>query len=148
MKRARTKPNSGTAMVELSLLVSVLGLLMMGFFDFSRLFYASLTVADAARAGAQYGAASNTHSGDSSGMHGAAVTDAYDLGAETVTVTPERYCECQNGGSVDCVSGICAEGVPRIYVKVTAQHTFYPMTALSGILGSFPLSTQTTMRIQ
>ena len=146
MNRARTRPDSGATMVEFSLLVLLLGMLMMGFFDFSRLFYASLTVADAARAGAQHGARSNTYSGDSSGMHDAAVTDANNL--ENVTASSVRYCECQDGGSVDCVSGTCPEGVPRIYVEVTTQYTFYPWSALSGILGAMPLTTQTTMRIQ
>src|SRR4051812_37857246 len=62
----------GSALVELAFCLPVLILTFVGAADFARVFYTSIALNNAARAGAQYGAAGLANSGDTSGMQSAA----------------------------------------------------------------------------
>ncbi len=70
--RGHALGENGSAIVELALCVPVLILIVLGTGDFARVFYTSIALSDAARAGAQYGAHSVTQSGNTSGMQTAA----------------------------------------------------------------------------
>ena len=142
-----SKPSrAGSAIVELALVIGMLMLILVGTIDFARLFFAAVTVASAARAGVQYGSQSNTFTGDYAGIKTAADENARDLAATTSSAV--RFCKCENGNDVDCVTGTCAEGVPQIYVRVEMQKTFDVMVDLPGIPGSTELSRRATFRVQ
>ncbi len=149
--RERAKPSSnpsraGSAIVELALVLPMLMLILVGTIDFGRLFFEAVTVVDAARAGVQYGSRSNTFSGDYDGMKAAADDNARDLDATTPSAV--RFCKCENGNDVDCVTGTCAEGVPQVYVRVEIQKTFDVMVGLPGIPSTTALTRQATFRVQ
>jgi len=137
---------AGSATLELSLLSPLLILMLLGSIDFARLFYDGITVANAARAGVQYGALSKSKSGDINGMVQAAMNDVEDLYG--VSVTAERYCACSDGSRVDCVNGDCSllEGKPQIYVKVTVQKTFETLFPYPGIPHTLNLRREAIMR--
>src|SRR5436190_535102 len=110
--RHGTRPR-GQALVEFALISPLSFLLFIGCLDFGRVFYSAMAITHAARAGTQYGAQNNNTSGDFDGMTQAALAAAGDLTG--VTVTPERYCLCADGSSVDCITGVCnPEGVRRL----------------------------------
>ena len=137
----------GQALVEFALISPLSFLLFIGCLDFGRVFYSAMTITHAARAGAQYGAQNNNTSGDFGGMTQAALDSAGDLTG--VTVTPERFCLCADGSSVDCITGVCnPEGVPQVYVRVTAQKTFTTLFPYPGIPGTTNLNRQATVRLQ
>ncbi len=143
----RTKQSKGTAAVELSLMIGILMLILMGTIDVARVFYAAVTVDDASRAGAQHGIRSNGFTSDISGIQGAAANNAQDLG--TVTTTPERYCRREGGSTdVNCVTGTCPEGVPQVYVRVETQSDFNTAFGYPGLPQAIPLSSATTFRVQ
>ena len=148
--RERANPSkrsrAGSAFVELALVLGMLMLILVGTIDFARLFFAAVTVASAARAGVQYGSQSNTFTGDYDGMKTAADENAQDLDATTPSAV--RFCKCENGNSVDCVTGTCAEGVPQIYVRVEMQKVFDVMVDLPGIPSTTELTRQATFRVQ
>ena len=144
-----SKPSrAGSALVELALVLGMLMLILMGTIDFARLFFAAVTVAGAARAGAQYGSQSNTFTGDYAGMRTAADENAQDLDATTPSAV--RFCKCENGNDADCVTGTCSEGVPQIYVRVEVemQKTFAVMVDLPGIPSTTAITRRATFRVQ
>ena len=51
----RNNRDKGTAVVELSVMIGILLLILMGTIDVGRVFYVAVTMDDASRAGAQYG---------------------------------------------------------------------------------------------
>ena len=142
-----SKPSrAGSAIVELALVIGMLMLILVGTIDFARLFFAAVTVASAARAGVQYGSQSNTFTGDYAGIKTAADENARDLDATTPSAV--RFCKCENGNNVDCVTETCAEGVPQIYVRVEMQKTFDVMVDLPGIPNTVALTRTATFRVQ
>src|SRR4029077_3574149 len=65
------KSSRGQSMVELAIVVPVLALLLVASADFARVFYFSITVNNAARAGAQYGSQTLATAADTNGMKSA-----------------------------------------------------------------------------
>ena len=122
-------------------------MILFGLVDFCRVFFVATTVADSARAGAQYGAQSNALTGDLVGINAASQQDGADLPG-TLTVAPERFCSCENGADVDCVTGTCSEGAPRIYVRVRSQYDFSTVTQFPGIPAGIDLDEVVTIRVQ
>ena len=143
----RRRARKGQAIVELALLIFLLMIILMGLIDFARVFHAAVTVADAARAGAQYGARNNTFSGDFAGMSTAAEEDAVNL-ADGIVATTERYCKCQDGTDADCLTDTCPEGAPQIYVQVRAGYTFETLTQFPLLPKSVGMDYPITIRVQ
>lgn len=77
--RAR-RSERGAALVELAFGMSALTVIMVGTVDFGRVFYFSMELNAAARAGAQYGAYSLSNSSDPSGIQSAATAAAPNIG--------------------------------------------------------------------
>lgn len=139
------KDRTGTAFIEIAILIPVILLLSCGVMDFSRVVYAGIEIAGAARAGVQYGALTPGHSGDTTGMVQAALNDATDLGS-TVTASASNFCMC-SGSTVDCSSS-CSGDTPDGYVTVTANYTFNTLIPYPALPQSIVLSRTAKMRVQ
>lgn len=136
----------GTSFIETAILVPALLLLSCGVADFARIVYAGIEIANAARAGVQYGAQTPGHSGDISGMTQAATDDASDLSG--VTATARNFCECDSGtGEVACSSTTCGT-TPGGYVSVTANYTYTTLLNWPIIPNTVALSRTAVMRCQ
>ncbi len=143
----RRKSDAGTAALELGLVLPVMAILVVGAADFARLFYTAIEVANAARAGVQYGVQSNGATGNSAGMQKAAADDAKQVSG--MTVTAARRCQCADGAPADCLIGDCGSyGAPQIYVTVTAQKNFDTVIPYPGIPPSINLTKTAIMRAQ
>ena len=143
----RRKSRAGATAVELGLVLPVMALLVVGAADFARLFYTAIEVANAARAGVQFGTQSNGATGNLDGMKKAATDDAKQVA--NMTVTAARRCQCADGTAVDCITGDCGSyGAPQIYVTVTAQKTFNTVVPYPGIPPSINLNKTAIMRAQ
>src|SRR5258708_35125079 len=81
---------NGSAFIELALFTPVLLLMMVGALDFARVYYADITLANAAEVGALYGSRSVSGSSDISGMQTPATNDGKDLASMTAVAT--NYC--------------------------------------------------------
>src|SRR6185369_14970762 len=91
----KNRSRAGNSVVELALAFSVLGMLTLGIADFGRIYYVAIELANAATAGAVYGAYTVSRSSDIDGMKTAALNEAADLtGVDVTTVPPVRYCQC------------------------------------------------------
>jgi hypothetical protein len=89
--RRNVRSVTGGALVELAIVLPLLLIIFAGTVDFARVFYATISLTNAARAGAQYGSASLAKSLDSAGMQATAVA-AVNLGrrVEVVSVLEGR----------------------------------------------------------
>ena len=138
----------GTSFIETAILVPCVLLVCCAVMDFGRVVYAGIEIANAARAGVQYGALTPGHSGDTAGMIQAAVNDASDLGTSNVTATARNFCECVSGtGEVTCTDTTCGT-TPSGYVSVTTNYTFNTTLHVPGLPQTVALARTAVMRVQ
>jgi Flp pilus assembly protein TadG len=142
------KSYSGQALIELTLLLPLLVLILLGTIDFGRVFFQSMALAQAARAGAQFGAQNDTTAADGPGMQAAAVNAGQDIGIALADVTAaNRYYQCGTDPLTTIDPSPCADGKPpKIYVQVTVQKTFTTMFNYPGFPHSIALSRTATIR--
>lgn len=135
---------SGSSLVEFAMVLPILLLLVLGAIDFGRAYYLSIEVANAARAGAQYGV---LNSSDTAGMQTAAESDAPDV--PNMTATPQVGCECLDGSNSmsPCSSPPACTGNPVGFVEVTTNATYTPVIPWPSVPVSIPLTGQAKMRI-
>ena len=112
------RSETGGALIELSVAIPFLLLLVIGIADFARVYYTSVTVVNAAEAGAHYGVA---WGGDVDSMKMAAQLDAGSVTLDSVTAG--QFCRCPTTGVVSCSSGPCpgGYGVPQIFDSVRVR---------------------------
>ena len=155
----RRRTDAGGALVELALVLPVLILVFVGTVDFGRVFYASQSLNNAARAGAQYGAASPARSGDFAGMEATAVAATNTPG---VSASATRLCQCATDAGAfyptapsanTCnapVATSCPGGHLVVTVTVTTTKTFTTVMAggLPGFMQSMTITRTATQRAQ
>lgn len=137
------KMEKGQGMVELALAVPALALLLVLVADFARVFYASIGVASAARAGVQYGAQNYTTAIDFNSIQQAALNDGQDVSG--ISAQASDFCMC-NGDQVACSPPQCAE--PQLYVQVKTKTTFHTLLSYPGVPSQFPLTSTAVMEVQ
>jgi Flp pilus assembly protein TadG len=104
----------GQSAVELAFVAPALVLLLVVAADFARLFFVSIGVNNAARAGAQYGSQSVITAADAAGMISAAQKD------DTIVSASASQCTCGTSSSVTaCQSSYCT--------KTTRKGTMSPL---------------------
>jgi Flp pilus assembly protein TadG len=142
----RNKGKGGSAMVELGLMLPLLFVLLFGAGDFGRAYYMSITLANAAAAGALYGVQSVANSTDTTGITNAAKADATNL--QSVTITSSRFCQCADGTAISCTSTCTSPNParPRVYVSVTATKNFKSLVGYPKDPGNFTIGRTVTMR--
>lgn len=136
----------GQSAVELALAVPVLVLLLVVGSDYSRIFYASVGVNSAARAGAQYGWQTVITAADSTGMIAAAKTDGTNLPNLTATAS---QCTCASSTTVTaCPTSYCTNAPQGTFVEVDTQSVFKTILNYPGIPTSTTLSGKAIMQVQ
>ena len=147
---------SGQTLLEVTLLLPVLLTLMLGVIEIGRYAYIQILVANAARAGAAYGAQNLAQSVDTAGIQTAADNDYQNNGeaVSTLTVTSLTSCGCDNAGTLTAAAsctgagaGTCAAGHWVVSVSVTAKGTFNSLFGYPGIPKSMSVTSTSTMRV-
>lgn len=143
------------ALVEFALVVPMLALLLVGIIEIGRFAYFSIAVANAARAGAQYGSYDTTRAVDTTGMQNAATADGANNIAN-ITATANDVCTCANTTTgaqspsppthAQCGQA-CASGVNVTYVEVDTTGSFSPMFNYPLFPSSFSVSSKAIMRV-
>jgi Flp pilus assembly protein TadG len=137
------KDRTGSSFIETAILIPMMLMLCCGTMDFARVVYAGIEIANAARAGVQYGALTPGNSGDTSGMVQAALTDAADLGS-TVTASANNFCTCDSTVSAPRPAGGHARGI-RLRHR---NYTFNTALPYPGLPQTVSLSRTAKMRVQ
>lgn len=136
----------GAAAVELAVILPVLALLAIGVAEFGRVHFTTITVANAAKAGAQFGAQSTVTSRDTAGINQAARNEAADIGP--IITSSNHFCRCPDGTTPSC-SGTCVGyGVPEVFVQVTATKPVAFLMSYPGLPSRITVTRRATFRVQ
>jgi len=132
--------------VEFTLIATILAALMLAAADFSRMFFMSIAVNNAARAGAQYGSQSLITAADSAGMQTAATTDGSNISGLTASAS---QCTCGTSTTVPaCAASYCTNNPGATYVTVNTSATFTTFVNYPGIPSSVALAGHAIMQVQ
>jgi Flp pilus assembly protein TadG len=154
--RRRACGETGNALVELAVALPLLVLTLIGTTDFARVFYMSIELTNAARAGAQYGAFSPGHSTNVAVMQSTATAAVNITG---VTATAAQLCQCATDSGTfspttpanSCTTAAataCTGGTHRVMtVTVTTTKTFTTLVNFIGIPSTLNLTRSATLRV-
>jgi hypothetical protein len=151
-QRRGSSSERGAALVEIAVALPVLIALLIGTIDFARVFYLTIELTNAARAGAQYGATGSSPS--------VPAIKAFAEGSVTtlgVTADPSQLCQCAlpDGSFPDTIlcsdptATVCPAPKFRVMtITVTASKTFSMVSHYPGIFrNSFTVSRAAVMRV-
>jgi Flp pilus assembly protein TadG len=140
--------DKGSAIVEMVVIAPVLLFLLIGLIEVGRIGDYAIRVANAARAGVQFGAQNEATAGDTQGMQNAANADAQYSGITSVAAP--TFCQCADGTASTCGQGDCATSHRLQWVQVTATGTYTSSLNsqfLPAPLRSITISRTATMRV-
>ena len=142
------KRERGAQLIEMAILTPFLVFVLLGATDFARVSYYAITVANAARAGAQFGTQSSLAALNAAGIKAAAEVEATNIAP--INVTSSLACRCPGSTVVvSCTVGACTgDAVKELYTSVTASKTFTTLVGWPGIPSPIALSRTSTMRVQ
>lgn len=147
--RVLARANAGTATVEFVVVAPLLLLLLTGLIQLGWIGDYAIKVANAARAGAQYGALSIGAAGDTQGIQDSAVKDGQN--AAGLTAAAAISCQCADGTASQCLQADCPAPNHRImYINVTATGAMPSFLNYSGLPASIRTITivrTATMRV-
>jgi Flp pilus assembly protein TadG len=132
----------------MAVLTPFLLVVLLGATDFARVSYYAITLANAARAGAQFATQSSLAALNVAGIKAAADLEAENIG--TITVVSSLSCRCPGSATiVSCTTGTCpGEAVKELYTTVTASRSFVTLVSWPGIPSPVALSKTSIMRVQ
>ena len=131
------KSESGQALIETAITLSLLVIMLIGAAEIARVAYASMQVVGAAKAAVQYGDIIITNANDTQGIQNAAAAEAPLL--PNLVTTPTLSCLCADGISCTSTSVLCAGSVPVQTLTVTTSASFDPLIHLPGLPTTFTL---------
>jgi Flp pilus assembly protein TadG len=149
------RDESGNALIETALCVSILGLpMLVGTVEMGGMTYWSVEISNAAHAGAAYGMISSTFAANSSGITAAAQNEASDFGT-ALTATPTVYYACSNsiGGTqystqAAATTGCSGSGHSLEFIQVVTSGTVTPPIHCPGLPTSYTLRGVSVMEVQ
>lgn len=162
MRHTLGRSDAGQALLELALVLPFLLLLVMGAVEVGIVAYAAIEVANAAEAGAMYGAQSRSTaaSTNNSAIIQAAQNDAANLtsaGVSIVSATPTQWCACEGStaasvsSAVKCSSFSVASCIypSRVveWVEVDTQATIDPLFHYPGLTTPVTVKGHSTIRV-
>ncbi|MGA7869449.1 MAG: TadE/TadG family type IV pilus assembly protein [Candidatus Binatus sp.] len=143
--RSRGGRAPGQASVELALSLPMLLMMFLVVVETGRAFYIAISVANAARAGVQYGAQNLSTAADNAGMIQAATNDAPNIARMTVTAT--HFCKCSDGSASTCLATDCAGSHRLLYAQVNTSAPYTPLINFMGALPSMTVPGEAVMRV-
>lgn len=143
-RRTRSKGERGQSLVETALVVPVLVTMLVGAVEMGRVVYAAINVANAAKAGAQYGGENGYTAQDTTGIATAASNEAPTL---TVTTASSTSCSCSDGTSSTCLNSDCANSHIEETVTVNTSATVSATIRLPGLPNTYTVKGQSIQRV-
>jgi Flp pilus assembly protein TadG len=137
----------GQSAVELGFAIPVLALMLVVAADFGRVFFFSIAVNNAARAGAQYGSQTVITAADITGMKAAATTDGSNVSGLSATAS-QCTCESPAGSVPACAKSYCDPNPAATFVEVDTSAPFTTILNYPGIAHSFTLTGKAVMQVE
>lgn len=135
----------GQAAVELALSLPLLLMMFLVVVETGRAFYIAISVANAARAGVQYGSQNLSTAADNTGMQAAAAIDAPNITG--LTETASHFCKCSDGSASTCLATDCAGSHRLLYTQVNTSAPYAPLINFMGILPTMTVPGKAVMRV-
>jgi Flp pilus assembly protein TadG len=145
MRRNRSKTQSGQALIEFALSFASLAVLGIAAVSFGMAVQNSEVVADAAYAGAAYGANSTYNSVNTATMQQVALNSA--AGVRNLTATATYWCTCTAGGALVSCSSACGTDQPMYYVQVTVSATYPNFFHYGSLPATFTIQSSCIMPV-
>jgi hypothetical protein len=151
------RDESGSALIELALTLSLLGVpMLLATVHFSLLLIDAMIISNAAHAGAEYAMTSATYASDTSFIVTAAQNDASSSGlGATLNVTPTVFFACSNaiGGTqyttqAAATTGCSSSGHALEFVQVVANAAVTPALSVPGLANTVTLSSTSVMEVE
>jgi len=134
----------GQSLVETALVFPVLVTMMVGAVEMARVVRASIAVANAARAGAQFGSQNGYTAQYPTGIATAASNEGSPL---TVTTTSSSSCSCSDGTASTCLNTDCPNSHIEETLTVNTQSTVSATIRLPGLPTSYTVKGQSIQRV-
>ena len=144
-RQYRSRRGRGQASVELALSLPLLLMMFLVVVETGRAFYIAISLANAARAGVQYGAQNLSTAADNAGMQTAATNDAPNLTGMTAVAT--HFCKCSDGTASTCRATDGAASHRLLYTQVTTSAQYTPLITFMGIMPSMTVPGKAVMRV-
>lgn len=137
----------GQSAVEFGVAVPILAVLLVIASDFARVFFFTIAVNNAARAGAQYGSQSVIAAADEDGMENAATNDGSNIPGISANAS---QCTCVAGATVTkCDSSHkCTDYPTANFVEVDTSATFKTIVTYPGFPHTFTLNGKAIMQVR
>lgn len=135
----------GQSLVETALVFPVLITMLVGAVAMARVVNASIGVANAAKAGAQYACKNGFTAQDSTGIATAASGEVPNL---TVNTTSSFACSCSDGSTSTCLNSDCPNSHIEETVTVNTSATVAATIQLPGLPKSFTVKGQSIQRVE
>jgi Flp pilus assembly protein TadG len=150
VSNSRLTGDSGQGLVELALTLPMLILILMGGAEFARFAWASIETANAARAGAQYGAQTNVTASDDAGMQTAALNDGINITG--LAATSSHFCACSTAptaplGCLNALNSCASPAIVLEYVQVNTSSTIRPLYHWPGLPATFSPTGSALMQV-
>ena len=122
-------------------------MVLLGLIEIGRYSHYCIGVANSARAGAEYGAMSQSNAANGSGIQTAASNDAANL-SPAPSPTATTYCQCYSGAASTCATTDCSSSGDHInyYVKVTVTGTYQGLFHYPGLPHTFTITKTAAMQ--
>jgi Flp pilus assembly protein TadG len=143
--RRLARADSGSAIAELAVIAPLLVLLVIGLIEVGRFAQYSILVANAARAGAQYGAQNLGTAADFAGMQAAAQNDGQNTAG--LSATASQFCRCADGTTSTCLPTDCSSSHRLVFVQVDATGTFQSILHFPYVPTSQTITSRVAMRV-
>jgi hypothetical protein len=140
--RELVRADCGSALVELGLVVSILGLpVLLGSTDIATLIYGSIEIENAAHAGAMYGMQGTCCILQTAAITTAAQNEAADFGTK-LTVTPTSYyaCSASQGGTQWTGTGNVIDSTSLATAKTNCTGTSGHVLSFVKVVASAPIT--------
>ena len=125
---------TGSALAEIAVVLPLLVLMLIALIEVGRFGSYIIMTANAARAGAQYGAQNTITANDVAGMKTSAKSDAQnDAGLSANAIT---FCQCADGTVSTCLPADCSSSHRLIFVQVDTTGTWQSLTNFPGLPAS------------
>jgi Flp pilus assembly protein TadG len=151
---ARARNQAGAALVEVAVLTPLLVALLLGTSAVAAVVNDSVRMAGAVHTAAAFGSQSQARAQDAAAIEAMALgelgvtldaTPGADPVATSVSVTAERFCECENGQAQSC-NLQCGTTAPLMYLRVTAVKTVSSSLSFIGLPAT--IREQAVMRVR
>jgi Flp pilus assembly protein TadG len=148
--RRESNGERGQAMIEFALILPVLLLILVGVIELGRAAYFYLEVADAAKAGAQFGSQTMANAENPAAILQAAQNNAVDLPTNlSGYLTSQVTCTCPGTGVASPCGGAAGCAYPTVYLTViVTNYPLNPIFTYPGLPSTFNINNYSTTTVQ